>query len=50
MTVAMFSLFPTFSAESKQKKNLRFASLISLHLVLNQNVGKMFALSPISLH
>jgi len=36
--------FPTFSAGSKLRESLRPAFPISLHLVLNQNVGKVFAL------
>jgi len=36
--------FPIFSAGPERKESLRLAFPISLHLVLNLNVGKVFAL------
>jgi len=36
--------FPTLSADSKRRESLRPAFPISLHLVLNLNVWKVFAL------
>jgi len=39
-----FPYFPTFIAEPECRESLRLAFSISLHLVLNLNVGKVFAL------
>jgi len=36
--------FPTFSAGSERRESLRHAFPVSLHLVLNLNVGKVFAM------
>jgi len=36
--------FPTFSVDPKRRESLRPAFPISLHLVLNLNVWKVFAL------
>jgi len=36
--------FPTFSLDPRRGESLRLAFHLSLHLVLNLNVGKVFAL------
>jgi len=41
------STFPTFNAEPERRESLRLVFPISLHLVLNLNVGKVFAPSSL---
>ena len=45
-----FPYFPAFSAEPECGESLRLAFPISLHLVLNPNVGSLRPAFPISLH
>jgi len=47
MTSPCFPYFPTVSVDPKRRESLRLAFSISLHLVLNLNVVKVFALVSI---